>query len=148
MSAASTSAMRRSGPGGTGEVLEAFVSKRRDHGAALKFFAQCDEAFRRTKDHRDGRVEVLRRSTRELGLYGRQEIGRWRNNRAENSHQPLRRRERAMQRFRRRRTLERFASVRSSVFNQFNKDRHLNYRDVFKAHRAAALDEWRQLGAT
>jgi len=58
----------------------------------------------------------------------------------------LRRRERAMQGFRRRQTLERFASVHSSVFNHFNKDRHLNRRDIFKTDRDAALAEWPQLG--
>jgi len=52
-----------------------------------------------------------------------------------------------MQCLRRRQTLERFASVHSSVFNDFNKNRHLNRRDVFKANRDAALAERRQLGA-
>jgi putative transposase len=66
---------------------------------------------------------------------------------AKNSHQPLRRRERVMQCFRRRQTLERFASVHSSVFNHFENDRHLNRRDVSKANRDAALAAWRQLGA-
>ena len=84
---------------------------------------------------------------RDLGLEDRQKTGRWRNNRAENSHQPLRRRERAMQGFRRRQTLERFASVHSSAFNHFDKDRHPNHRDVFKTNRDTALAEWRQLGA-
>ncbi|WP_209427382.1 DDE-type integrase/transposase/recombinase, partial [Pararhodobacter sp. SW119] len=73
--------------------------------------------------------------------------GRYLNNRAENSHQPLRRRERAMQRFRRMRTLQTFAAVHSSVHNHFNQERHLYSRDNFKLNRAAALAEWRQLGA-
>lgn len=130
-----------------GEVLEAFVSKRRDRRAALKFLRNAIKHY--------GEPEVIVRdglksydaALRDLGLEDRQETGRWRNNRAENSHQPFRRRERAMQGFRRRQTLERFASVHSSVFNHFNKDRHLNRRDVFKANRDAALAEWRQLGA-
>lgn len=84
---------------------------------------------------------------RELGLDGRQEVGRWLNNRAENSHLPLRRRERSMQRFRRMRSLQKFASVHSSVLSHFNHDRHINRRAAFKAHRAVALTEWRQLGA-
>ncbi len=84
---------------------------------------------------------------KDLSLEDHQETGRWRNNRAKNSHQPLRRREREMQGFRRRQTLERFAAVHSSVFNHFNKDRHLNRRDVFKTNRDAALAERRQLGA-
>ena len=130
-----------------GEVLEAFVSKRRDRRAALKFLRNAVKHYGEPRVIvRDG-LKSYDAALRELGLEDRQETGRWRNNRAENSHQPLRRRERAMQGFRRRQTLERFASVHSSVFNHFNKDRHLNRRDVFKANRDAALAEWRQLGA-
>ena len=130
-----------------GEVMEAFVSKRRDRRAALKFLRNAMKHYGEpTVIVRDG-LKSYDGALRDLGLEDRQETGRWRNNRAENSHQPLRRRERAMQGFRRRQTLERFATVHSSVFNHFNKDRHLNRRDVFKANRAAALAEWRQLGA-
>lgn len=71
------------------------------------------------------------------------EMGRWLNNRAENSHLPFRRRERAMLRFRRMRTLQKFASVHASVCNHFNQERVLYGRQSFKLKRAAALDEWR-----
>jgi putative transposase len=57
---------------------------------------------------------------RELGICDTQENGRWANNRAENSHLPFRRREQAMLRFRRMRTLQKFASVHATVFNHFN----------------------------
>ena len=67
------------------------------------------------------------------------------NNRAENSHLPFRRRERAMLRFRRMRTLQKFASVHASVHNQFSTERHLQNRNTYKATRAAALAEWRAL---
>ncbi len=77
----------------------------------------------------------------------RQETRRWLNNRAENSHQPFRRRERAMDKFREVRTLQKFASVHASIHNHFNHQRHLNRRDIFKQTRAAALAEWRQLAA-
>jgi len=130
-----------------GEVLEAFVSKRRDRRAALKFLRNAIKRYGEPRVIvRDG-LKSYDAALRDLGLEDHQEIGRWRNNRAENSHQPLRRRERAMQGFRRRQTLERFVSVHSSVFNHFNKDRHLNRRDVFKTNRDAALAEWGQLGA-
>ena len=52
-----------------------------------------------------------------------------------------------MQRFRRMRSLQKFAAVHSSVHNHFNHDRHLSSRDLFKLNRAAALADWRQLGA-
>ncbi len=82
-----------------------------------------------------------------LGIAERQDCGRWLNNRAENSHQPFRRRERAMAKFRDAKTLQKFAAVHASIHNHFNQDRHLNRRDIFKQNRAAALAEWRQLAA-
>ena len=84
---------------------------------------------------------------KEIGAEGRQETGRWMNNRAENSHLPFRRRERAMLRFRRMRSLQKFASVHASVYNHFNQERSLSTRMNFKLSRAAALAEWRGLGA-
>ena len=84
---------------------------------------------------------------KELGANDRHEMGRWMNNRAENSHLPFRRRERAMLRFRRMRSLQKFAAVHASVSNLFNTDRSLSSRDIFKINRAAALAEWRGLGA-
>jgi putative transposase len=80
-----------------------------------------------------------------LGAKDLQATGRWLNNRVENSHLPLRRRERAMLRFRRMRSLQKFAAVHSSVYNFFNQDRSLSRRSNFKLNRAAALEEWRQL---
>jgi putative transposase len=102
-----------------------------------------------------GRAEILvtdklrsyGAALKDLGSADRQEIGRWANNRAENSHLPFRRRERAMLRFRRMRSLQKFAAVDASVSNHFNQERSLSSRHLFKANRAAALAEWRQLGA-
>ena len=81
-----------------------------------------------------------------IGNADKQDTGRWLNNRAENSHLPFRRRERAMQRFRSMRSLQKFAAVHASVCNHFNQERHLYSRTNFKLNRAAALAEWRQLG--
>jgi putative transposase len=72
---------------------------------------------------------------------------RWLTNRAENSHLPFRRRERATHRFRRMRGLQESASVDASVTNQFNTDCSLSSRRHFKLNRAAALAEWRGLCA-
>ena len=82
---------------------------------------------------------------KEFGALDRQETGRWLNNRAENSYLPFRRRERAMQRFRRMRSLQMFVSIHASVTNHFNLERSLTSRSNFKLNRAAALVEWRQL---
>ncbi|MFM7336456.1 MAG: DDE-type integrase/transposase/recombinase, partial [Tabrizicola sp.] len=68
--------------------------------------------------------------------------GRWLNNRAENSHLSFRLRERAILRFRRIRTLQKFASVHASVHNHFPMERHLQDRNAYKETRAAALAEW------
>jgi hypothetical protein len=75
------------------------------------------------------------------------ECSRWLNNRAENSHQPFRRRERAMAKLRSMKTLQKFAAAHASIHTHFNHDRHLNRRDIFKQNRSAALAEWRKLGS-
>ena len=82
-----------------------------------------------------------------IGNAAAQECGRWLNNQAENSHQPFRRRERAMAKFRYVETLQKFAAIHASIHNHFNQDRHLNRRDIFKQIRSSALAEWRQLAA-
>jgi putative transposase len=84
---------------------------------------------------------------KELGAEDRQVTGRWGNNRAENSHLPFRRRELAMQRFRRVRSLQKFVAVHSSVHKLFNTERSLSSRPIYKQTHAAALAEWRALCA-
>ena len=84
------------------------------------------------------RLRSYRAALRELGGSGLQQAGRWLNNRAENSHLPFRRREHAMLRFRRMQSLQKFATVHSSVYNHFSQARHLCSRDNFKLNRAAA----------
>ena len=74
-----------------------------------------------------------------IGNAQKQETDRWLNNRGENSHQPFRRRERAMLGFRQMKSLQKFFAVHSSVHNHFNLERHLY-------NRAVVLTEWRQLG--
>ena len=83
----------------------------------------------------------------ELGNTRKQEIGRWANNRVENSHLPFRRRERAMLRFRQMKSLQMFASVHANLHNHFNLERHLVDRETYKTRRAAALAEWQSLVA-
>jgi putative transposase len=83
----------------------------------------------------------------ELGNTGKQEVGRWANNRVENSHLPFRRRERAMLRFRQMKSLQKFASVHANVHNHFNLERHLIDRKTYKTRRSAALAEWQNLMA-
>ena len=93
------------------------------------------------------RLRSYRAAMNVIGNAADQTCGRWLNSRAENSHQPFRRREGAMLKFRDVKTLQKFASIHASIHNHFNLERHLNHRDKFKQDRAAALAEWRQLAA-
>ena len=130
-----------------GEVLEAYVTKRRDRRAALKFLKRTMKRYGAPWSIVTDRLRSYRAAMKVLGNAGRQDCGRWLTNRAENSHLPFRRREGAMARFRDIKTLQKFAAVHASIHNHFNHQRLLNRRDTFKQHRATALAEWRQLTA-
>ena len=130
-----------------GEVLEAFVTRRRDRRAALKFLKRTMKRYGRPWSVVTDRLPSYRAAMKGLGNARRQECGRWLNNRAENSHLPFRRREGAMAQFRDIKTLQKFAAVHSSIYNHFNHQRHLNRRQIFKQLRATALAEWRELAA-
>ncbi|MGB6389127.1 MAG: DDE-type integrase/transposase/recombinase [Methyloceanibacter sp.] len=97
-----------------GEVLEVFATKRRDRRAALKFLKRTMKRYGRPRSIVTDRLRSYRSAMRVIGNAADQECGRWLNNRAENSHQPFRRRERAMQRFRAVRTLQKFAAAHAS----------------------------------
>ena len=130
-----------------GEVLESFLTKARDKKAALKFLRKTLKTHGRAGVFVTDDLRSYGAAMKEIGAAVRRETGRWLNNMAENSHLPFRRRERAMLRFRRMRTLQKFTSVHASVLNHFNQERTLSSRPVFKAKRAAALAEWRGLCA-
>jgi putative transposase len=125
-----------------GEVLESFVTKTRDRKAALKFLRKSMRRHVRPERIVTDRLRSYGAALKDLGRCDDREVGRWANNRAENSHLPFRRRERAMLRFRRMHTLQKFASVHASVGNHFNLERTLSSRETYKAARAAALVEW------
>ena len=93
------------------------------------------------------RLRSYQAAMREIGNETRQVTGRWLNNRAESSHQPFRRQERAMMKFRSMKSLQKFVAVHASVHNHFNQQRHLYSRKNFKLNRSAALAEWCQFAA-
>ena len=130
-----------------GEALEALVTRRRDKIAALRFLSKAMRRCGRPKATVTDRLRSYRAAMRVIGNAGARACGRWLNDRAENAHQPFRRRERAMARFRDMKTLQKLASVHASVTNHFNHQRHLSRRAIFKDNPCAALDEWRQLSA-
>jgi putative transposase len=126
-----------------GEVLDMLVQRRRDKRAALRLMRKL---FRK-----QGFVPKLL-TTDKLGSYGAafrhlrltcpHEQGLRANNRAENSHQAVRRRERKMQRFKSARSAQRFLSVHAAVHNTFNLQRHLISRSTLRAFRAEAAAQW------
>ena len=130
-----------------GEVLEVFATKRRDRKSAPKFLKRTMKRYGRPRAIVTDRLRSYRSAMKIIGNAELQETGRWLNNRAENSHQPFRRRERAMAKFRSAKSLQKFASIHSSVQNHFNQERHLYSRENFKINRSTALAEWRQLAA-
>ena len=130
-----------------GEVLESFVTKRRDKKAALKSIRKSLRRHGFVESIVTDRLASYGAALKQLGAIGKRDVGRWLNNRIENSHQPFRRRERAMLRFRRMRSLQKFAAVHGSIHNHFNQERTLINRQNFKDRRTAALNEWRQLCA-
>jgi putative transposase len=130
-----------------GEVLEVFATKRRDRKAALKFLKRTMKRYGQAKAIVTDRLGSYGAAMAVIGNAADQECGRWLNNRAENSHQPFRRRERAMAKFRSPATLQKFAAAHASIHNHFNQERHLYNRRNFKQNRCAALAEWRQLAA-
>ncbi len=130
-----------------GEVLEVFVTKRRDRKAALKFLKRTMKRYGRPNEIVTDRLRSYRAAMMMIGIAASHECGRWRNNRAENSHQPFRRREKAMAKFRSAKSLQKFATIHSSIHNHFNLERHLYSREIFKLNRSTALAEWRQLAA-
>ncbi len=130
-----------------GEVLEVFVTKRRDRKAALRFLRKTMKRYGRPEVIVTDKLRSYRAAIKVIGNEARQATGRWLNNRAENSRQPFRRRERAMAKFRSVKSLQKFASIQSSLHNHFNQERHLYSRENFKLNRSAALAEWRQLAA-
>ena len=130
-----------------GAVLESYVTKRRDRKAALKFLRKSMKRHGQPHVIVTAKLRSYGAAMKMIGNPGRQETGRWRNNRCENYHLPFRRRELAMQRFRSMRSLQKFSSVHASVYNLFNQERHLYSRNNFKINRTAALNEWRQICA-
>ncbi|WOR15252.1 IS6 family transposase [Hyphomonas sp. FCG-A18] len=128
-----------------GEILECFVTKRRDRKAALTFLKKAMKRYGNPEVAVTDRLASYRAAMKVIRNEDRQETAWWANNRAENSHLPFRRRERAMLRFRQMRSLQKFISIHSSVHNHFNHQRNIERRTRFKTLRHAALLEWRQL---
>jgi putative transposase len=130
-----------------GEILESYITKTHDKAAALRFMKKALKRHGSPEAITTDGLRSYGAVMDEIGNRAKQKIGRWANNRTENSHLPFRRRERTTLRFRRIKTLQKFASVHANVHNHFALERHLIDRQTFKDRRSAALAEWQNLVA-
>src|SRR5436190_808103 len=126
-----------------GEVLDMLVQSRRDSRAALRLMRKLlrKQGFTPKLLVTD-KLRSYASAFRRLRLTCPHEQGLRRNNRAENSHQAVRRRERKMQRFKSARSAQRFLSMHAAVYNTFNLRRHLVSRSTLRVFRAEAANRW------
>jgi len=128
-----------------GEVLDVLVQSKRNKHAALKLMRKLLKKYAIVPERMiTDDLRSYGAAARNLGIEDRHERGRWRNNRAENSHQPTRRRERKMQRFKSSGSAQKFLSSHAAVFNTFNVQRHLTSAHTHRTLRAAAMKTWRE----
>jgi putative transposase len=127
-----------------GEVLDVLVQRRRDKAAALKLMRKLlkKQGFAPAVVVTD-KLRSYGAAFADLGLTACHEQGLRANNRAENSHQPARRREHKMQRFKSPSSAQRFLSVHAAVHNAFNVQRHLVSRRTLRRFRAETMQQWR-----
>jgi len=126
-----------------GEVLDVLVQRRRNRTAALKLMRRLlkKHGFAPKRVTTD-RLRSYGAVFAELGLSARHVQGPRLNNRAEVSHQPVRRRERKLQRFKSAGSAQRFLALNAAVYNAFDLQRHLISRPTLRRFRAAAFDAW------
>ena len=128
-----------------GEVLDMLVQRRRDSWSALRLMRKLlkKQCFL-PKIVVTDKLRSYACAFQRLRLTCRHEQGLRKNNRAENSHQAVRRRERKLQRFKSARSAQRFLSMHSAVHNTFNFQRHLISRSTLRIFRAEATAEWQE----
>ena len=128
-----------------GEVLDVLVQSKRNKFAALKLMRRLLKKYGFVPDRMiTDDLRSYGAAARDLGIENRHERGRWKNNRAENSHQPTRRRERKMKGFKSPGSAQKFLSVHAAVYNTFNVQRHLTTRQTHRALRTEAMSTWRE----
>ena len=131
-----------------GEVLDVLVQSKRDKPAALKLMRKLVKKYAMIPDRLvTDDLRSYGAAARELGIEDRHERGKWKNNRAENSHQPTRRREGKMQRFKSAGSAQRFLSTHAAVFNTFYVQRHLTSARTHRTLRASAMNTWCEAAA-
>ena len=131
-----------------GEVLDFLVQSKRNAKAALKLMRKLlkKQGWAPTRITTD-RLKSYHVAIRTLGLTAEHIDNKRANNRAENSHQPVRRRERKQQRFKSPGSAQRFLNTQSAVYNTFYIQRHLLSRSTFKLFRTDAFNAWESASA-
>src|ERR1700686_2408528 len=128
-----------------GEVLDVLVQTIRNKRAALKLMRKLLKKYGFVPDKLvTDELRSYAAAASHLGIAKRHERGRWRNNRAENSHQPTRRRERKMQEFKSAGSAQKFLSTHAAAYNIFNVQRHLTSAQTHHVLRPAAMTTWRE----
>jgi transposase-like protein len=133
-----------------GEVLDLVMQRRRDRSAALRLLKrllrnQPVDPISITTDGLSSYTAALK----ELELIDLHRPGRLReNNRAENSHLPMRRRERKMQGFKSQASAQRFLTTHAAIYNTFYTQPHLIRRQTLRQFRCEALHVWHEAVAT
>jgi putative transposase len=126
-----------------GEVLDVLVQSRRNKRAASKLMRKLLKSQGFSPDAIvSDKLQSYGAALNELGMKARHITGGRINNRAENSHLPIRQRERRMQRFKSAGAAQRFLSIHAAIYNTFNVQRHLISRRTMRQFRAAAMDRW------
>jgi putative transposase len=126
-----------------GEVLDVLVQSKRNKHAAMKLMRKLLKKYAFVPDRLvTDDLRSYGAAARDLGIESGHERGRWKNNRAENSHQPTRRQERKMQRFKSAGSAQKFLSIHAAVYNTFNVQRHLTSAQTHRVFRAAAMSTW------
>ncbi len=128
-----------------GEVLDFLVQRRRCTRSARRLLRKLlkKQGFVPKRITTD-KLKSYPAAIRQERLSAFHDRGLRANNRAENSHQPVRRRERKQQRFKSPGSAQRFLSIHAAVQNAFYVQRHLLSRGIFKTFRAETFVVWRQ----
>ena len=126
-----------------GEVLDVLVQSRRNKRAAMKLMRKLlkSQGFCPTAVVTD-KLPSYGAALSDLGMKARHITGGRSNNRAENSHLPIRQRERRMQRFKSAGSAQRFLSTHAAIYNTFNVQRHLISRRTLRKFRTEAMNRW------
>jgi transposase-like protein len=129
--------------GNEGEVLDFLVQRKRDAKAAEKLVKKLlkKHGFAPSRIVTD-KLRSYPAAFRAIGLVAEHDRSLRANNRAEDAHQPVRRREHKLQRFKSPGSAQHFLSIHTATYNTFYHQRHLNRRSHFKELRAAAIDVW------